>query len=181
MIPIAHRVLEAGRGELAVFRLLNSRRGWDTSHTPVDDARWALDQVAQRLDRPLPTCLIGHSLGGRAALLASDRAEVRSVVALAPWVYPTDMPKRVDGREYVFIHGSDDRIASPARSAELARRMAALTQVAYISVRDGKHAMLARHSLFDGLAAEIASATLLGRSSSPIIRRIETGERWITV
>ncbi len=42
------------RERLAVFRLLNSRRGWDTRHTPVHDARWALDQVAERLGAASP-------------------------------------------------------------------------------------------------------------------------------
>ncbi|MCW2818588.1 MAG: alpha/beta hydrolase, partial [Marmoricola sp.] len=49
MLPVAGRLARAGRGRLAVFRLLNSTRGWDSSHTPVDDARWALDQIAERL------------------------------------------------------------------------------------------------------------------------------------
>src|SRR4051812_42709123 len=91
MIPIARRIARAGRGRLAVFRLLNSHRGWDATHTPVHDARWALDRVAEELGAHLPTCLVGHSLGGRAALLAAARPDVRSVVALAPWVYPTDV------------------------------------------------------------------------------------------
>jgi pimeloyl-ACP methyl ester carboxylesterase len=182
MIPIAHRARLAGRGELAVFRLLNSRRGWDTSHTPVLDVAWALDRVAELLGGRLPTCLIGHSLGARAALLASAAAEVRSAVALAPWVYPDDMPARPAGRAYLFIHGSDDRVASPARSAALARRMAGLAEVSYVVVKGGGHAMLARRSLFDGLAADYAAAALLGRrSASPIMRRIEAGERWIEV
>src|SRR5689334_24858422 len=70
MVPIARRIARAGRGRLAVFRLLNSTRGWDTRHTPVDDARWALEQVRDRLG-DLPVGLVGHSLGGRAALLAA--------------------------------------------------------------------------------------------------------------
>ena len=31
MLPVAARIAHAGRGRLAVFRLLNSTRGWDTS------------------------------------------------------------------------------------------------------------------------------------------------------
>ena len=54
MIPIANRIARAGKGRLAVFRLLNSRRGWDTQHTPVHDARWALDQIEERPAGPLP-------------------------------------------------------------------------------------------------------------------------------
>src|SRR4051794_19356475 len=66
MIPIARRIARAGQGELAVFRLLNSVRGWGTSHTPVHDARWALEQIADRFAERLPVCVVGHSLGGRA-------------------------------------------------------------------------------------------------------------------
>ena len=55
MIPIARRIARAGGDRLAVFRLLNSRRGWDTTHTPVQDARWALAEIADRFG-PLPTC-----------------------------------------------------------------------------------------------------------------------------
>jgi hypothetical protein len=69
MIPIARRIARAGKGRIAVYRLLNSRRGWDTRHTPVHDANWALDQMPD-----LPTCLVGHSLGGRAAILAGSPA-----------------------------------------------------------------------------------------------------------
>ena len=72
MIPIAQRIARAGRGRLAVVRLLNSVRGWDTRHTPVEDVRWALEQLRSEYDG-LPTCLVGHSLGGRAALLAGDQ------------------------------------------------------------------------------------------------------------
>jgi len=85
MIPVAKAVARAGRGRLAVHRLLNTRRGWDTHHTPVDDVAWALEQVRERYgDRPVG--LVGHSLGGRAALLAGGLDCVRSVVALTPWI-----------------------------------------------------------------------------------------------
>jgi len=92
------------------------------------------------------------------------------------------MPARPAGCEYLFIHGSDDRVARPERSAALARRIAVLADVSYVAVGGGGHAMLTRRSLFDGLAAEFASASLLGRrATSPIMRRIEAGERWIEV
>src|SRR5947209_14700321 len=84
MIPIARRIARLVPKRLAVFRVLNSRRGWDAHHTPVADAEWALDCARERVGRDLPACLVGHSLGGRAALLTAGRPEVRSVVALAP-------------------------------------------------------------------------------------------------
>src|SRR5947209_1129216 len=129
MVPIAARIARAGRGRLAVFRLLNTTRGWDTSHTPVHDAHWALDQIRARIGE-LPACLVGHSLGGRAALLSSDRPEVRSSVALAPWVYPYDGVSGIAGKQILFVHGSEDRIASPWRppsGADRRGRAAALS------------------------------------------------------
>ncbi len=181
MIPIARRIARAGGERLAVFRLLNSVRGWDTHHTPVHDARWGLDQAAERLGQRLPTCLVGHSLGGRAALLTAGRPEVSSVVALAPWVYPTDVPGGLAGERILIVHGSQDRIASPERSAALAEQLSRQAQVGYITVDGGKHAMLKRHRLFDGLAAEFARATLLGADSGGPIARIQAGESWIRV
>ena len=89
MIPIAKRIARAGQGRLAVYRLLNSWRGWDSEHTPLDDAAWAMRQVHER-HPGLPFGLVGHSLGGRAALLAAAADDVRCVVALNPWVYPSD-------------------------------------------------------------------------------------------
>jgi len=163
MIPVAKRIARLGRHELAVFRLLNSARGWDTRHTPVDDALWALDQVATRLGERVPTGLVGHSLGGRAALFAAGHPEVRSAVALAPWLYSSDNPGGLSGREVLIVHGTRDRIASPQRSAALARHLQATTTVRYVAVDGGKHAMLKHHRRFDRLAAEFAAATLLGQ------------------
>jgi pimeloyl-ACP methyl ester carboxylesterase len=162
MIPIAKRIGQAGGGELQVVRLLNSIRGWDAHHTPVHDARWALDQLAERAAGSLPTCLVGHSLGGRAALLSATQPEVRSVVALAPWVYPDDVPAGLSGERILIVHGSRDRIASPQRSAALAERMGRYADVRYVTVEDGKHAMLRHHREFSEPAAEFAVETLLG-------------------
>jgi dienelactone hydrolase len=162
MIPVARRVARTGSDELAVFRLLNSARGWDTRHTPVDDAIWALDEVATRLGDRRPTCLIGHSLGGRAALFAAARPEVRSAVALAPWVSPSDSPTGLAGRRILIVHGTRDRIARPERSLALARRIERSATVDYVSVDGGKHAMLRHCRRFDLPAAEFAATTLLG-------------------
>ena len=182
MIPIAGRVARAGRGRLAVFRLLNSRRGWDTSHTPVDDVRWALGEVAKRFDDALPACLIGHSLGGRAALLAAGHPAVRSVAALAPWVYPTDVASALEGRRILIVHGTRDRIASQSRSLALARELSRRhAEVGYVSVEDGKHAMLRHHGVFDRLAGEFAVTTLLGAPPAGALARIASGERLVTV
>jgi pimeloyl-ACP methyl ester carboxylesterase len=181
MIPIARRIARLGADRLAVFRLLNSTRGWDVRHTPADDARWALDRAAEQIGERLPTCLVGHSLGGRAALRCAGEAQVHSVAALAPWLEASDLPDMPPGRQILIIHGSRDRVASPERSAALARRLSGHVGVSYISVEGGKHAMLRRHRVFDRLAAEFAVATLLHQPTSDTIARVLNGESWIEV
>lgn len=160
MIPIARRIARAGRGDLAVFRLLNSRRGWDAHHTPVHDARWALDALAGRLGTRLPTALVGHSLGGRAALLTAGAAEVRSVVALAPWVHPSDVAPGIEGRRILIVHGARDRIASPARAQALAEALRRRTDVRFDVVPEGKHAMLGHANAFVAPAVDFVLETL---------------------
>ena len=106
-------------------------------------------------------CLIGHSLGGRAALLAAGRPQVRGAVALAPWVLPGDEPEGLDAQRLLIVHGDRDRIASPARSAALARAPAQTGHpVEYVTVPGGKHAMLSHHRAFTEPAARFATETL---------------------
>lgn len=160
MVPLARRIARATRGRVAVYRLLNSHRGWDTRHTPVMDAAWALDRVAERLGRRLPTVLVGHSLGGRAALLAGAGPDIVGVVALNPWIHPTDTVD-LAGRRVLVVHGDADRIASPERAGQLARRLARTTEVEWRTVPGGKHAMLRHGSVFERAATEFVVATLL--------------------
>jgi hypothetical protein len=184
MIPIAKRIARLGAGRLAVFRLLNSVRGWDDGHTPVQDARWALQQIRDQLG-DLPVGLIGHSLGGRAALLAAGEPLVQSVVALAPWVYPTDNPGSLAGRRILVVHGSADRIASPQRSFAVSRTLARTGDVGYIQVDGGKHAMLRHHRQFDSFAASFTAAVLCpdrtGLRIPEPVRRILDGAPFLTV
>lgn len=162
MIPIAKRIARAGRGRLAVVRLLNSTRGWNATHTPVDDVAWALERLAQRPGGSLPTCLVGHSLGGRAAILSAPQPGVRSVVALAPWVYPTDLPRGLTDQKFLIVHGTNDRVASLSRAAALAEVLARFVPVRFETVEGAGHAMLRHHADFSGPAAGFATETLLG-------------------
>ncbi|WP_036565440.1 alpha/beta hydrolase [Nocardioides halotolerans] len=161
MIPTARASARAGRGRLAVYRLLNRYRGWDSEHTPVADADWAMGLLRERFPGA-PIGLIGHSLGGRAALLAGDGPDVRSVVALNPWVYPTDSAD-LGGRRVLIVHGDQDRVASIAKARAVARTLARRTTVEFETVRDGKHAMLRHGRDFDGRAAAFTAEVLLAR------------------
>jgi predicted esterase len=179
MIPVASRIARVSAGRLAVLRLLNARRGWEADHTPVDDVEWALGEIARRFSYGLPVCLVGHSLGGRAALLSAAQPQVRGVVALAPWLAPTEQVEHAQGTPVVIIHGEADRIASPERSRRLARILSRQTQVSYVSVSRGTHSMLRRVDAFDGLAARCVMWMLLGEAEGQLVRRIAAGEEWL--
>jgi dienelactone hydrolase len=160
MIPTARAVARASR-RLSVHRLLNTYRGWDEAHTPLQDTMWALDQLQDR-HPGVPVGLVGHSLGGRTALLAAVAPGVRSVVALNPWVYPTDDPD-LSGRRVLIVHGDQDRVASIDKARAVARNLSRSTDVEFVVIAGGKHAMLAHGRDYDRRAAEFMATTLLSR------------------
>ncbi len=160
MVPIARRIARAGKGRVAVLRLLNSHRGWDTTHTPIADVAWALAEVREQYG-DLPVGLVGHSLGGRAALLAGGLDGVRSVVALNPWVYPTDRAD-LSGRDVLVVHGTADRVADPERAKAVVDALAQTTSVTFLPVDGGKHAMLRHGSTFEQAATDFVLSSLLG-------------------
>jgi pimeloyl-ACP methyl ester carboxylesterase len=167
MIPVARAIARAGGGRLAVYRLLNSFRGWDSRHTPVQDAEWALCEVRDRLGA-VPVCLVGHSMGGRAAVLTAGHSAVVGVVALAAWVRQDDAVDPA-GTPLLFVHGSIDRVAPLGRVVALARRLNRVTRVRVEVVEGGKHAMLTGHRQFT--AACTAFVTEVLPVPSPADRR----------
>lgn len=184
MVPLARRVARTGRVAggrgLAVHRVLNSTRGWDTEHTPVDDALWAVAQVRER-HGDVPVCLVGHSLGGRAALLAGTAEPVAGVVALNAWIAPGDHVA-LPGRRVLMVHGTADRVADPRRARRLGQEVAGTAaSFGWLDVQDGKHAMLRRGGVFEHAAADFAAATLLGRSVGSPVAELLDGVASITV
>ncbi|QKE84665.1 alpha/beta fold hydrolase [Arthrobacter sp. NEB 688] len=176
MVPVAGRLAAAGRRRLAVWRLLNSTRGWAGRPNPVDDARWALDRVTERLG-DVPVALVGHSLGGRAALLAADDERVRAVVGLATWLAPGDPVGPLAGRDVLLVHGDADRVARLAPAREVARALSPEARGGLVTVPGGSHSMLRHLSTFDGLAARWVTASLLrddpGPTLAPLLERRE--------
>lgn len=179
MIPVALRIARASTDRLAVLRLLNAQRGWENDHTPVNDVDWALGEVARRFGDGLPVCLVGHSLGGRAALLSAGQPQVHGVVALAPWVASTDSVEHADATPVVIIHGDADRVAVPDRSRRLAQRLSRDTTVSYVTVSGGTHAMLRHMDAFDGLAARCVMWMLLGTVEGQTVQKIAAGQQWL--
>lgn len=164
MKPFATSLVRAGASHgLAVARLRYRVRGWNgTKQSPVADARWALEQLAQRFP-DAPVALLGHSMGGRTAMYAADYPTVRTVVGLAPWLEPGDPSAPLAGRRVLVLHGDSDRMTSADASASFARQAIAVAQsVSYVSVHGERHAMLRRARLWHELSTGFVLATLCG-------------------
>lgn len=158
LVPFA-RALRKVPGPLAVARLRFRYRGWNGAEaSPVEDARWALAQI--RADYPdAPIGLVGHSMGGRAALSVSDEDNVRLVVGLSTWIERGDRVPR-DGQKTVLIHGDRDRITPLSASRWVVEGLLADGHDAtLIRVARGDHAMLVRAGLWSALVVDIVSAT----------------------
>jgi pimeloyl-ACP methyl ester carboxylesterase len=160
MVPVARRI--ARSPDLAVFRLLNSQRGWGHDDTPLADVRWALAEVREQYGE-LPVLLVGHSLGGRAALLAAREPGVVGAVVLNGYLLPGDDAIDPVGRRLLFVHGTDDRIASYQGARAAAARLARRTDVEFLTVKGGRHAMLRHGRTFDRAAADFATGVLSGQ------------------
>ena len=166
MIPFARALVRAGGADgLVVARLRYRVRGWNGSDmSPVGDARWALDQLTTRFPN-VPIGLVGHSMGGRAAMYVAGHDAVRSVVGLAPWIEPYDRADSLAGRRLLIAHGDHDRMTDPGAAAAFAERARPLAEhVTYVTVLDERHAMLRRARLWHGLAAGFTVGALLDRA-----------------
>jgi alpha-beta hydrolase superfamily lysophospholipase len=163
MVPFASAIRARASDDLAVVRLRDSVRGWNGSRQdPVVDARWALDAI--RRDLPaVPIAVVGHSMGGRVALEVAGDAGITAVAALAPWIEGRPEPPP-QGTPVLLMHGSDDGITSPHRTAALARRWAdAGVDVQYVSVEPGDHPMLRQAARWHATVADFVIEALLGR------------------
>ncbi|WP_051951018.1 alpha/beta fold hydrolase [Actinacidiphila yeochonensis] len=146
MRPFGTALLRATRDQgVAVAEARYRRRGWNGGRADAAvDAAAALDRLAARTGGA-PAVLLGHSMGGRAALRAAGRPGVAGVVALAPWCPPGEPVAHLAGRSLVFAHAEGDRVTSPAdalRMAAEARAAGAL--VCRYVLSGGDHTMLRR-------------------------------------
>lgn len=141
------------------FRL----RGWNgAEQSPVVDAEWALSQLASRFPAA-PVALVGHSMGGRAAMYVAGHENVRAVVGLAPWLEPGDPVTPLTGRRVLIAHGDLDRMTNPHRSAAYARAAEQVAEsVSYVSVAGDRHAMLRRARVWQELSTGFVRGVLFG-------------------
>jgi dienelactone hydrolase len=172
MRPFASALRKAGADDgLAVARLRYAVRGWNGDmQSPLADARWALDQLAERFPG-VPVAIVGHSMGGRTALYVADHDNVRAVVALAPWIEPGDPVAQLAGRRVLLAHGTHDRMTSAANSEAYAERAAGIaSSVSYVSVAEEAHSMMKRAAIWHDLACGYALGVLYDKSPEETVR-----------
>ncbi|MEU1408187.1 alpha/beta fold hydrolase [Streptomyces sp. NPDC005728] len=134
-------------------------QGWNgLDADPLRDTRRALAELCRRFGR-IPTVLVGHSMGGRAALRAAAAPEVSAVLALAPWCPDGEPVVHLRGKDVIVLHGDRDRVTDPHASAAFVNRArAAGARADTVLMAGGDHAML-RHS---GTWHRTASSTVAG-------------------
>lgn len=149
------------REDVLIAQIRYRLRGWNGERAdPVVDTLRALDALTE-VTGPLPTVLLGHSMGGRAALRAAGHPQVSGVVALAPWWPPGEPLEQMAGRHVVALHGDRDRVTSPAETAECVRRArGTATRVGMAVIGGGDHAMLRRHRLWHDTAGALVAHLL---------------------
>ncbi|MFG2908027.1 alpha/beta hydrolase [Kitasatospora sp. NPDC048286] len=130
---------------VAVGTVRYRHRGWNGERADAArDATAALDELAAVLG-PVPTVLVGHSMGGRAALQAGGHPSVTGLIALAPWCPAEDPCDQLAGRDVLMLHGDRDTVTAPADThAFAARSRAAGARVCGYTVTGSGHAMLQR-------------------------------------
>jgi pimeloyl-ACP methyl ester carboxylesterase len=172
MVPFARHLYRAGKDQgLAVWSLRNSTRGWNGHEmTPLQDARWALEQIRQQYP-DVPVFLLGHSMGGLTAICAADDPQVDAVVALAPWLNAATPAWRVAGKKVLIVHGTTDRWTSPSESLSFARRAAGdAASMQYVALKGAGHFMFRRVRLWHALATGFvmkAFGEATGSASTP--------------
>ncbi|MEU9239447.1 alpha/beta fold hydrolase [Streptomyces shenzhenensis] len=139
-------------------------QGWNDAADPLQDTLRALDEL-RGLAGDVPVVLVGHSMGGRAALRAAADPSVCGVLALAPWCPPGDPVDGLATTRILVLHGDRDRITGPADSATYVRQARrAGAEAGMVLLRGGDHAMLRRSRDWH-------------RASAAAIRRLLSPER----
>jgi pimeloyl-ACP methyl ester carboxylesterase len=128
---------------VGVWALRHGTVGWNGDGADkVADARWALDRVEAELGG-VPVVLVGHSMGGRTACRAADHPLVRGVVALAPWLPPTDPVDALTGRELHAAHGRRDHITRAGDTRAFVERAAQVASAtSFTDMGDRGHYLL---------------------------------------
>ncbi|MFF7201825.1 alpha/beta hydrolase [Streptomyces sp. NPDC008141] len=170
-LPMGRSLARAGREHGLVVHAVHYRyRGWNgTDALPAVDAARAADDVLQRYG-DVPVCLVGHGIGGRAALHAAGHTAVNSVLALAPWLPEDDMAatpepvKQLVGRQVLIVHGTNDARTDPELSYRLAERAKKTNRdTCRFEVHTDGNALRQHHGEVQALAADFVLGALFTR------------------
>ena len=159
MHPFA-RDLAALGDDLAVARLRYRVRGWNhTGDDVLADVAFALAALDARFGG-VPTVLLGHSMGGRAALRSA--AGIRPSAAWLPSRPGSPAPNPVEqlaGRDLVVLHGTRDLTTSPRASERFVTRALPFARRAVcLQVPWSGHGMLLRASTWHRITAAFVAA-----------------------
>jgi pimeloyl-ACP methyl ester carboxylesterase len=151
---------------LSVWLLRHSKRGWDEDDSghpqPVVEAWAALDDIQRSLN--LPVVLVGHSMGGRTAVLVADHQTVVGVVALSPWVDLDVSVAPLSGKQFAATSGDPDFSFSTdggtpiEKTREFTRRASAVTsskpELKPLGISD-HNLFLRRHAVVNFAASKV--------------------------
>uniref|UniRef100_A0AAU3GRM5 Alpha/beta hydrolase n=1 Tax=Streptomyces sp. NBC_01401 TaxID=2903854 RepID=A0AAU3GRM5_9ACTN len=168
-LPFARNLARAGQDDgLAVHVVRYRTRGWNADADPAADALWAADEVVRRYG-DIPVCLVGHGMGGRAALRGAGHTAVNSVLAMAPWIPEEDAEpepvKHLAGRRVLIVHGTNDARTNPELSYRLAERAKKSNRdTCRFEVHSDGHALRQHRSEVMALASDFIRGSLFARS-----------------
>ncbi|WP_436842484.1 alpha/beta fold hydrolase [Streptomyces niveus] len=178
MRPFTRAVLRATEGhDVLVGRVRYRHRGWNGARADAAvDALRALDELEQ-LAGSVRVVLVGHSMGGRAALTVAGHDLVRGVVGLAPWCPAGEPVGQLADRQIVLVHGDRDRTTDPQGSRDVVRRARAAGGDACAALMTGgDHAMLRRAGEWHSFTTELVSGLLgLAPLPGPVRRAFDEG------
>jgi len=149
--------------DVAVARLRYRHRGWNGSAAdPLADVAWALGAI-RSLAGERPVVLVGHSLGGRAAIGSAGNPLVTGVVGLAPWLPRREPVDQLTGTDVVLLHGTRDRTTDPLTTATFAERAATVARdVVSLRLTGTGHTMVSRAATWHELTARFVAAIAAG-------------------
>ena len=144
-------VVAAARGSRTkVWRLRYRVRGWNgAAADAAQDLRWAVRMAATELPG-VPVILVGHSMGGRAAIYVAGEPNVAAVCLLAPWIEDGDPVGDLIGKPVLIVHGAADRTTDPRRS----RAVAAEVGAQFVAIDGVGHTMVGGRARWRALTIE---------------------------
>jgi dienelactone hydrolase len=119
------------------------------------DVRWAIENIRGEHGPEVPIVLVGHSMGGRAALRAGGDPQVAGVCALAPWTPPGEPVDHLRAHTVAILHGRGDRWVPARLSADFALRARQAGACVARFTLAGGHSMLRRAHRWHTFAADV--------------------------